>query len=350
MSPPAVLHPIVLKWACRQRGVCCRKLTIHIRPERVLPMVGKLEQAGRMREALRLRTAHKPDRREGEACVMPTDGGACMFLRDNLCGYRIDFGHETLPVSCGKFPYLGMITPERRLVGLSFACPTALDLLAAGGDAPVLDGHDGELPLSEMWDLRGDAPDDPASPAWQFWETHWSWYEVFRELTGTPAERVDALARRATGAEVPVVAVDERLWSGSELDLRFAEPLLAMGADEDVLAAVYARNFGRIEPDDIANDPSGDDLLNRYLDHRLMVPEFLSSRASLVRLLGAMFAAVARYRIERAWGKRVMYAVLHIDRLIQHSDYVSGLFPDDLPEMEACRSLWLLARAAGARS
>lgn len=312
-------------------------------------MALRCSEGGRADDAVRLLQRHPEERREEGACVLPMDptpdgGSACMFLESNLCGYRMRHGVETLPVSCAKFPYLGMLTPRRRIYGLSFACPTALDLLAERGHEPLVDGYEGEPPSVTLCDFRGDGPAHDEAAA-MFWDTHWSWVEAFSRVAGRPAERLHELGGRITGADPVPVRVDADLWAATTFDPRLGAPLLREGAHPSVLAAVWDDDSARITPDDIRPDPPDGALLNAYLDHRLMAPEFLMTRASLVRVLGALFAAVGRFRVERAQGRRAMHAVMHFDRMLLHSDWIDDLFPAEVDEMVALASLWALAIA-----
>ena len=336
------MFSIVAAWACQKRGKCCGSWQIHVPPSQLRDMALKCAEKGEAEDALLLMAAHLPERRQGAACVMPTRQGMCMFLEDNLCGYRMRHGAETLPVSCKKFPYVAIRTPERIIMGLSFACPTALDMLARGG-GELIDDFRGQPPSMPVFDFRGDEPATPDSPAVQFWDTHWSWFEVFCSLQGRPQERLHELGKRASGCDPPEVAVDERFWNTPDPEL--AKPLVDNGALMSVLTVLFNDRPPRCEPEDILDDPEDDVLLNHYLNHRLLVPEFLSRRASLVRLLGMLFAAVARFRIDRAHGKRAMHAILHLDRLILHSDLVDDLFACSEDEMAVCATLWLAANA-----
>ena len=101
----------------------------------------------------------------------------------------------------------------------------------------------------------------------------------------------------------------------------------------------------RITPDDLVDDPDDDAILNRYLDHRLLVPEFLITGASHLRLLATLMAAAARFRVLRARGVRALHAIIELDRVILHSNWVPALFADGRDEMGALLALWSLGGA-----
>jgi len=319
-------------------------------------MARRSAETGGMDAMMRLLAEHPEERRLTGSCALPMKpDGSCLFLEGGLCAYRIRHGDETLPVSCRKFPHLGLLSPRRRLVGLSFACPTALALLAERTALELDEDYRGELPLETLCDFRGEqgsgqaeaeSDGEGASAASAFWEAHWSWLGTFRELGGSPTERVCALAERVSRTRLPRIEVDPRLWAERRFDPDQGAALLEAGADRTVLSALYDDWASRIEPSDLPPDPPSDELLNGYLDRRLLVPEFLITGASLGRLLGVLLALVARYRIERARGTGALHAIGHLDRLVLHSDFVPRLFTAELPEPVAWNTLALAAAAA----
>lgn len=269
-----------------------------------------------------------------------------MFLAGDGCDYRLKHGCETLPVSCVKFPYLGLLTPKRRLYGLSFTCPTALELFARRKELELRD-HVGPPPTSAACDFLGPEPADERSQAAAFWDLQWAWLRFLRAADGSPAMRLKALAEQAAGLDLPVVELGTDFWSLPQWDRSAGKALMRAGGLEAVLQEVYEdeRNLGAT----VATEPAlGDDedaLLGLYLEHRLLAPEFLMTGASLARLLGALFAAVARFRIEKARGSTALDAIANLDRLLLHSDYLPQLFAAHVEEAKVWPSLALLALA-----
>ena len=353
-EPALVMHPIVLDWACQSRAHCCHDWRVDVPPAHILQMARDCAALGDEAHAAALERASRRRGPEG-TCALPMRGdGSCTFLESSLCGYRLAHGVETMPVSCRKFPYLALLTPRRLLVGLSFACPTAVDLLATRGPGELLEDAPGPPPTSTYCDMAGDRPEDDDSPAAHFWAAHWSLARMFAGLSGTPEERLDALARRATEREPVASELPESLWSRPHLSPGEASPLIdALAAERSLEAAttisllqmVCDDEAPRIAPTEIVADPPDDVILNRYLDHRLLVPEFLITGASHLRLLATLFAACARFRVQRARGVRALHTVIDLDRMILHSNWVPALFADGRDEMDVLTALWSMATA-----
>lgn len=339
------LDPIVLEWQCQKRGDCCRAWRIDVTPSELRAMATATDDAGHTKVSMRLLEEHLPDRRLDGTCAVPmTPDGACMFLENNLCGYRMKFSSETLPTTCRRFPQLGVVTPRRTLYGLSFSCPTALSLLVARPRLEIR-AHDGDAPMDMPCDFRGadDGEEDPAAVA--FWDMHWAWLERFRSFEGTPAQRLRALVREV--ADLELSAPTEKLppWTSLGDDPSTRRRLEEAGADARVLCGFFDESSARRDPGDVGAVADEDALLGSYLEHRLMLPEFLMTGASLGRIIGVLFAAVARYRFERARGATAPAAIAHLDAILLHSNYVPGLFPDDVPEPDAWQTLAMLALA-----
>jgi hypothetical protein len=335
---------MVLDWQCSRCTHCCRAWRVDVAPAALREMALHCSEAGDLAATLRLMAQHPTERRLDGSCALPMDGaGACVFLEGNLCGYRVKHGTSTLPASCAKFPFVGVVTPKRRLLGLSFACPTALQALLEERRVELVEDYPGAPPTDVLTDFCGDGSPDQAAQAEAFWELHWEWLSFARRATAPPEQWLRTLAEQASGMSLPSVEVSPSFWSRSRFSRQAAAPLLAEGASEQVLAAVFDDPGAPQAPADAGARGADDRILNRYLVHRLLVPEFLVTGASLGRLLGVLFAIVARYRIERSRGHAPGRAVANIDRLILHSDYHRTLFPDAVGEAVAWPSLALLA-------
>ncbi len=352
MLPPIVLDSIVLRWNCHHSTHCCRSWRVDVPPATLLQMAERCTSRRDTETALRLVKEHNVERRLDGSCALPmTPDGACMFLRDdNLCRYRIAHGDETLPISCTKFPLLGILTPKRRLYGLSFSCPTALTLLATSPQLELVEAYAGPPPSEVLCDISGDDGESGPHPlAITFWDAHWDWLSLLRRTSGCAPARLRVLAESMAGCALPTVSLEPAFWTARQFDPQAGAPLLRQGAVRSILEAVYDDHSARSEPTDIPADPDEQLLLNRYLDHRLLAPEFIMTGASLARLLGVLFVIVARYRLERARGTRPLHAIMHLDRLLLHADYLDQLFPEDVPETEAWQTLAMMALAQDAR-
>lgn len=309
-------------------------------------MALRCSEAGGVDAAVRLMAQHPAEQRHGGMCELPMDEtGCCSFVDENLCGYRVRYGTSTLPASCIKFPYAGMTTPARSLLGLSFACPTALQMLLDEPQLEIAEDQTAPPPAGVMTDFRGTDSAELAAQAEQFWAIHWEWLTFARASGGPPEQWLRAIGEQASGLSLPTVKLDSCPWSGARWNRQAALLLIAEGAAEQVLAAVYDDPGAPLPAPDVQERGGSDEVLNRYLIHRLLVPEFLVASASLGRLLGVLFALMARYRFERALGRSPGHAIANLDRLILHSDYPRRLFPDDVEETVAWPSLALLALA-----
>jgi len=344
MLPPIVTTPMVLDWQCSRCTHCCRAWRVDVVPAALREMALQCSEAGDLAEAVRLMAQHPTEQRLDGSCALPMDAeGACLFLEGRRCGYRVKHGTSTLPASCAKFPFVGVTTPKRRLLGLSFACPTALQALLDEQRVELVEDYAGGPPTDVLTDFRGDGSPDQAAQAEAFWELHWEWLSFARSATSPPEQWLRTLAERASGLSLPSLQIGPSFWSLARFSRQAAAPLLAEGASEQVLAAVFDAPGPAQASADVEAAGADDSILNRYLVHRLLVPEFLVTRASLGRLLGVLFAIVARYRIERSRGHAPGRAIANVDRLILHSDYHRTLFPDDVDEAVAWPSLALLA-------
>jgi hypothetical protein len=335
------VDPIVREWECRRRGDCCRSWRVDATLPELRTMASRVTARGDLTLALQVLAGHVDEARLDGAGALPmTANGACMFLRNNLCSYRTTYGEDTLPRSCRRFPHLAMLTPRRALYGLSFACPTALALLCARPTLMLVAG--GEAPPTEPYDFRGGDDEEENPDAVAFWETHWSWLATLRALEGAPAERLRALVEGVSGVTLPVVEGGPEGWAASEGAL--ADTLAEAGVVSSVVAELVADHSPRSDPGPLEVSDE-DTLLGAYLEHRMMVPEFLMTGASLGRLIGALFAIVARFRFERARGVSAAAALAHVERLLLHSDLLDRMFGAHPSEPEVWQSLGVLALA-----
>lgn len=146
-SLPLVMTPMVRAWACKKRGLCCKYQHVQIdeverrRLERLLT-----EQNDPLRHRMSTENIQTIDGWP----VLPRVERTCAFLGgDNLCTVRTRFGDRAYPAVCKKFPYLSIVTTDQQLVGLSFQCPSALELLAHETHFEVVT-EDGEPPVERV--------------------------------------------------------------------------------------------------------------------------------------------------------------------------------------------------------
>lgn len=278
------------------------------------------------------------------------DDGACLFLEDKLCGYRRRYEAHSLPRSCRTFPFLGIRGPEIALLGLSVACPTALGLLAGQAAIDVHEAHTEEPPVTIDAGalLRSDASVDA-------WRGQSERSAALHALLGTPTERLTRLAEALCGRTTPILEHGWRV-SGDDADAwdgAFLGEFTAAGGDPAVLTAIWATPSRPPPSAEDLPDTAGVDearLLNRYLDHRALVPTFFTSgiAPSAEGLLCALFAVLVRYREERHRGADPLRALWTTEREAVHGGLVRSLLKvragQSAPDWW---SLGLLARAGG---
>lgn len=330
---PLVYDPIVRRWACQMRGLCCKGYDIELDRVALSRVFRRLSAAADSRAPLFDPARAGVDER-GYFALPLTEERACHFLEDKLCGYRSRFGVETLPTPCRIYPNASILTPTRQLLGLIFTCPTALGLLAAEPALEVVVDPDGEPPTPFVSDLTSDhrAYVDAHGQrvgAVAFWEQHWAIFERFRASAGDGdvLARLRALAEHVYGAPCPEPLVLSRE-SFAELRLESAltTRIMMSGGSPFMLPTLFEPRRPRPLDEPLPayeRDESG--LLARYLEHRLLVPTFLDGRTDLAFLVGLLLALAARYRIERARGLAPLYAIHQLDAV-----FVQGTMPDRL--------------------
>jgi Fe-S-cluster containining protein len=392
---PLYLTPMVRAWACRKRGLCCRHHQVPIDEIERRRLERRLREDG---DPLASRFSTETIPREGERPLLPQDGEQCVFLgSDNLCRVRTRLGERVYPSVCRKYPFLSIHTGERQVFGLSFQCPTALQLLAEETRFEVQVEVGSEPPVDrvawlgdaerECFDLSG-----RRLPVGAFWELHWSLFERFRARPEAhPTQRLIAFSEEVTGLEAPapvklrraifrqgafepsVVEQLERttgaapeglmlLWAhlapqSFTLDAPWGSPPRMRGDPWDVrriarAPAPSAAVFGRLRrPRAVSGAPGRElplpdeeALVTRYLLHRFLCPASYVSRTDLRLLLTTLFASLARYRIERERGFDPLTAIRNLDRLFVHTPTGVGLH-GSVASSPAWRAMASLARA-----
>ncbi|TNF29666.1 MAG: hypothetical protein EP329_15235 [Deltaproteobacteria bacterium] len=336
MDPVLTYDRIVSAWRCHMRGHCCRGHRIGVDGVTYRRMHQTLLVAADPRAA-----AFDPDAPpdedgwRGVPMTGPEDQGACLFLtEDQRCGWRMAHGTSGLPSICSRYPYLQLYTPERLRVGLTFTCPTALGLLADQVALDVVEEPDGEPPVEYVTNLGGFDrrfydTDGGRLRADLFWRRHDALAAAF-DRGDTLAKRLASLVAEAGVPPVAPVAVPDGAWAHGAFSGELLGQLGERGAVTAGVMGLWSESVYRPMPDAPDFSGSEDALLARYLAHRLLVPAFYSTRTDLAWLLGVLFLAVARYRVERARGATPMFALRHVELLVLHSGMpVRALLGDD---------------------
>jgi len=290
-------------YRCRHSGVCCRSgWTIpveaplhrtlqaavvwgHLRVDGEVPAGGMFQPVEGMPHGETAVLRHRPDR-------------SCVFFephRGNLCAIQRQMGHAHLPSACRHFPRVVVLDPRGTFITLSHVCPTAAQMLIAGGPAHVVSGAIGfdEHVLWEGLDARNALP-PLLRPGilwdWEAWDV-WERTVPGRLATGSSAERVLAdlglavrrLAEWRPGAEPLIESVEEALaWRPS------AEPA---PFDASELLELECLVWGSVPPD-----------LHRHLTKGPLMPAQLA-----VPGWEAWQPVVGRYLAARAFAGWVGY-------------------------------------------
>ena len=231
---PMVFDQNAARWACQKRGLCCRTYRIGVMDEEGRRISSMLAAAA---DPLAPLFSPAPEQ-------LPVDDqGACVFLDGSLCGYRQRHGPETLPAACRRYPRLALRTPERTLLELSLACPTALDLFVqrprpsfATGDVPLADDIAFDVRTSEVEyrDLAG-GPLDAAT----FWEQHRVLCDRFSAMRGDPLTRLLDWTAEFAGVPIVPIALDWTTAIAGDDD-SLPLPYLLQGGDLPLLAMLLA--------------------------------------------------------------------------------------------------------------
>lgn len=348
---PLYLTPMVRAWRCRKRGLCCKYQGVQIDEVERRRLERKLRDDG---DPLAERLGADVIERAGGWPILPRDGERCVFLgEDDLCRVRTHLGEALYPQVCRKFPYLSLLTSDRHVVGLSFQCPTALQLLAEEPAFEVVVEPAGEPPVErvaylggadrEACDLAGRAIGIEA-----FWSLHWSLFEALRARPeARPFERLAAFAEAITGQALPEpIEMRPALWRQGAFEPSIVAQLEARaGASPLGLPSLWMH----IPPQAYALDPlpplDEDALLTRYLLHRVACPTYYLHACDPRFMLMTLFAMLARHRIERARGFDPLAAVRNLDRFFVHSGGSAAILSGGSTN-DAWRAMAALARAA----
>lgn len=330
-SLPLYLTPLVRQWKCRQRGMCCK---VHSIP---------ITETERRRIARHLAADHDPRAelvQEGALHVvdgwqqLPRQGGACVFLEQNLCSLHKRFGAQSIPGACRKFPHLLLLTDDRLVASLSFQCPTALELLAHAPGFEVVVEPEGEPPTDSVSWLAEPDKDyfDLAGrrvTAQEFWRLHWQLLERLDARTERdPWERLVAFAAMETGQSAPPrVALPPEVWSA---------PWWNMAVSRELEQATGERAYDLgwwwvpMPPQEYTFDRPADldeaAFVTRYVLHRMFAPVWYLHHRDLRFGIAMLFALLVRIRVERARGHDVTVAVRHTDRFFVHVPNPEELF------------------------
>lgn len=349
---PLVMTPMVRAWACKKRGLCCKYQHVQIdevERRRLERLLGEVDDP--LRHRMRSDTIQTI---EGWP-VLPRVDRTCAFLgADSLCTVRTRFGERAYPAVCKKFPYLSIVTTDQQLIGLSFQCPSALELLAHEAHFEVV-VEDGEPPVERVAFVNSpertylSAHGEPLS-ADAFWAQHKDLVARFLARTELdPAVRLTAFAEELTGEVAPPPVVVRRdVWlqgafePSVERELsRVAGPIppglpwlwIQIDPQEYTLEGV---------PDfDAAAEKA---LVLRYLMHRLVMPVAYISLCDPRFMLSTLFAMLARYRIERARGYGPLQSIRQLDRFFVHTSNPGALFGSESAFI-SWRAMASLARA-----
>lgn len=308
------------RWACQKRGLCCRTYRIGVMDEEGRRISSMLAAAA---DPLAPLFSPAPEQ-------LPVDDqGACVFLDGSLCGYRQRHGPETLPAACRRYPRLALRTPERTLLELSLACPTALDLFVqrprpsfATGDVPLADDIAFDVRTSEVEyrDLAG-GPLDAAT----FWEQHRVLCDRFSAMRGDPLTRLLDWTAEFAGVPIVPIALDWTTAIAGDDD-SLPLPYLLQGGDLPLLAMLLAAT--REPPGEIdlpTKHPDDSELLAGYLERRLQVPTWLRPAFSLDALLCGLHGMAIRYWVERERGSGGPETVWRLDKQFVHGGFVAQL-------------------------
>jgi Fe-S-cluster containining protein len=334
-SLPLHMTPMVRAWACRKRGLCCKYQQVQIDEVERRRLERKLEEVG---DPLHRRLASENVQYIDGWAVLPRVDKNCALLgEDNLCTVRKRFGMSAYPEVCKKFPYLSILTDDRQLVGLTFQCPTALQLLAEESQFELVVELDTEPPVERVafvnsptrtyFDVRGN-PVDCAT----FWKGHWELFERFRQRPETdPVLRLTAFAEAETGEEAPAPAVVRRdIWIQGAFEPSVERELTRLAGEIPpglpwlwINFDAQAYTLDPLPPLDQAGEHS---LVMRYLMHRMLMPISYISICDPRFLISTMFAMVARYRIERARGHDPVACIRQLDRFFVHTSNPGAIF------------------------
>lgn len=332
---PLHMTPMVRAWACRKRGLCCKHQHVQIDEVERRRLERKLEEVG---DPLHRRLTTENVQRIGGWAVLPRVGNNCAFLgEDHLCTVRKRFDLSAYPGVCKKFPYLSILTDDRQLIGLTFQCPTALQLLGEEASFELVVEVGTEPPVERVafvnaesrtyLDFQGN-PVDCAT----FWKNHWEHLERFRQRPESdPALRLTAFAEAETGEQAPPPAVVRRdIWVQGAFEPSVERELTRLaGAIPPGLFWLWVH----IDPQQYTLDPlppldqAGEHaLVLRYLMHRMLMPIAYISICDPRFLVSTLFAMLARYRIERARGFEPLDCIRQLDRFFVHTSNPGAIF------------------------
>lgn len=113
--------PVGLHWSCHHEGVCCTAPDVELSAIDRQRIEAVFAERPMDREYLHL----DPD--SPGKCLLKKVNGRCVFLTDeNYCAIHSAAGSTSKPQSCRQFPFIFTDTPDAIQVGVSFACPSAI--------------------------------------------------------------------------------------------------------------------------------------------------------------------------------------------------------------------------------
>ena len=347
------MTPMVRAWACKKRGLCCKHQHVQIDEVERRRLERLLTEAN---DPLRHRFSPENIQTIDGWPVLPRVDRTCAFLgADSLCTVRTRFGDRPYPAVCKKFPYLSIVTTDQQLVGLSFQCPSALELLGIETRFEVVVEVDTEPPVERVAFVNSpertylSATGEKIDPA-RFWDQHKVLLADFLARPETdPVERLTRFSEALTGEDAPPPAVVRKdIWLQGSFEPSVERELTRLaGPIPPGLPWLWIQ----IDPQDYTLEgvPTFDTkaekaLLLRYLMHRILMPVAYISLADPRFLLSTLFAMVARYRIERARGYAPLDCIRQLDRFFVHTSNPGALFGTEATFI-SWRAMASLARA-----
>jgi hypothetical protein len=204
-------------YGCRERGACCTagwpipiEASALQRAERAIA-AGNIAVPASGRPIF-VRPIDAPP--ETPALLGTHDEGCVFHARSgvNRCSLHRALGHAALPLACRQFPRVSLTDPRGVSITLSHYCPTAADLLAAGGPITIVEGAPGFPSHGEYvgLDARDALPPALRPEMLMDWESWWHWERSALGLLDGSDDAADAMERLRTVVE------DVRVWTPAE--------------------------------------------------------------------------------------------------------------------------------------
>jgi len=332
---------LVERWRCHKRGRCCRDWSITVTETEWTRIRTRLERIGDPRATV---FTDRSTRSKAGFRIIPSDDDfRCAFLTDtDLCDHRMTHGEGALPGCCAKFPFIIVMTPARFLVAISFACPTALGLLAGQTELEPYEVPDGMLPADTFLNASG-----PSSQYRRLDGTLWDaagFWEAVDAARGTLSGRTAdegllELSRR--WLDWAPDSRDGAAWTAARTLL---DDFSGESPTHALLDQIWSTTAGGShDATDLPPCPGADELLRRLLAHRLAVPAWLTPHWSPDRLVTGLWAMALRFRLERLRGADAYTALWRVDRLVSHGSFIADLLHESTAALSELAHATLLA-------